>query len=59
MRSSSRTLTVSNVETLRGKHIVVPGLVNRLYVFVSRLLPVQVVPNLIRFINRQRGQREE
>ena len=50
---------IAYVETLRGKHIVVPGLVNRLYVFVSRLLPVQVVPNLIRFINRQRGQREE
>ena len=46
-------------ETLRGKHIVVPGLVNRLYVFVSRLLPVQAVPDLIRFINRRRGQREE
>jgi len=50
---------IAYVETLRGKHIVVPGLVNRLYVFVSRLLPVQVVPNLIRFINRQRGQSEE
>jgi short-subunit dehydrogenase len=50
---------IAYVETLRGKHIVVPGVVNRLYVFVSRLLPVQVVPNLIRFINRQRGQSEE
>jgi len=50
---------IAYVETLRGKHIVVPGLVNRLYVFVSRLLPVQVVPDLIRFINRRRGQREE
>jgi len=50
---------IAYVETLRGKHIVVPGLVNRLYVFVSRLMPVQVVPDLIRFINRRRGQREE
>jgi short-subunit dehydrogenase len=50
---------IAYVKTLRGKHIVVPGLVNRLYVFVSRLLPVQVVPDLIRFINRRRGQREE
>ena len=50
---------IAYMETLRGKHIVVPGLANRLYVFVSRLLPVQVVPNLIRFINRRRGQREE
>jgi short-subunit dehydrogenase len=44
-------------ETLRGKHIVVPGLFNRLYVFVTHLLPVQMVPNIIRFINRQRGQK--
>jgi len=50
---------IAYVETLRGKHIVVPGLVNRLYVFVSRLLPVQVVPDLIRFINRQRGQNDK
>src|SRR5215813_9481439 len=48
---------IAYVETLRGKHIVVPGLANRLYVLVSHLLPVQMVPNLIRFINRQRGQR--
>ena len=47
---------VAYVETLRGKHIVVPGLINRLYVLVSRLLPVQVVPGIIRFINRKRGQ---
>jgi uncharacterized protein len=47
---------VAYTETLRGKHIVVPGFINRLYVFVSRLLPVQIVPGIIRFINRQRGQ---
>ena len=50
---------IAYVGTLRGKHIVVPGLVNRVYVLVSRLLPVQVVPNLIRFINRQRGHRDK
>ena len=42
--------------TIRGKHIVVPGLVNRLYVFITHLLPAQMVPAMIRFINRQRGQ---
>jgi hypothetical protein len=42
--------------TLRGKHIVVPGLLNRLYVLVTHLLPVQTVSNIVRFINRQRGQ---
>jgi short-subunit dehydrogenase len=42
--------------TMKGKHIVVPGWINRLFVFVTHLLPVQMVPNLVRFINRQRGQ---
>jgi short-subunit dehydrogenase len=42
--------------TLRGKHIVVPGIVNRLYVFVTHLLPAQTVPHVIRLINRKRGQ---
>jgi uncharacterized protein len=50
---------IAYVKTLHGKHVVVPGLVNRLYVFVARLLPIQVVPNLIRFINRQRGQNDK
>lgn len=42
--------------TLRGKHIVVPGLVNRLYVLFAQLLPAGTIPGIIRFINRQRGQ---
>jgi uncharacterized protein len=42
--------------TLRGKHLVIPGFINRLYVFLAHLLPVQAVPGLVRFINRQRGQ---
>jgi short-subunit dehydrogenase len=46
---------IAYVETLRGKHIVVPGFLNRLYVFVAQLLPSSTIPSLIRFINRQRG----
>ena len=42
--------------TLRGTHVVVPGLVNRLFVFLSRVLPVGRVPGIVRFVNRQRGQ---
>jgi short-subunit dehydrogenase len=47
---------IAYVATLRGKHIVVPGLINRLYVTVVRMMPVQFVPGIIRFINRKRGQ---
>ena len=41
--------------TIGGKHIVVPGLINRLFVMVTRLLPVSLVPGVVRFFNRQRG----
>jgi short-subunit dehydrogenase len=47
---------IAFVETMRGKHIVVPGVVNRLFVFLAHLLPDATVPGLVRFINRQRGQ---
>jgi uncharacterized protein len=47
---------VAYAETLRGKHIVVPGLVNRVFVFLAQLLPDSKVAGLVRFINRQRGQ---
>lgn len=43
------------IETLRGKHLVVPGFLNHLYVFIARLLPNGAVPRIVRFINRQRG----
>jgi short-subunit dehydrogenase len=47
---------IARVETLRGTHIVVPGFVNRVFVLVSRLLPRSAFMNLVRFINRRRGQ---
>jgi short-subunit dehydrogenase len=47
---------IAYAETMRGKHIVVPGLINRLFVFLAQLLPNATVPGLVRFINRQRGQ---
>jgi len=42
-------------QTLRGKRLVVPGLANRLFVFVTRRLPVSFVPRLTRRINAVRG----
>jgi uncharacterized protein len=47
---------IAYIETLRGKHIVVPGFLNRLYVFAAQHLPPSTVPSIVRFINRQRGQ---
>src|SRR5262245_28018462 len=54
--SAEAAARIAYAETLRGKHIVVPGFINRLYVFVAQLLPTSTMPSLIRFINRQRGQ---
>ncbi len=47
---------VAYVETLRGTQVVVPGLVNRIFVFIVRLLPTPWVPALVRFVNQRRGQ---
>ncbi len=46
---------IAYVETLRGRHVVVPGFWNRLYVTIARLLPNAAIPGIVRFINRQRG----
>jgi short-subunit dehydrogenase len=43
-------------ETMRDAHVVIPGLANRAFVFVARLLPVRAASSLVRFINKKRGQ---
>ena len=47
---------IAYMKTMQGKHIVVPGLINRIFVFLTQVLPDASVAGLIRFINRQRGQ---
>ena len=47
---------IAYLETMRGKHIVVPGFINRIFVYLTQFLPDTTVPSLVRFINRQRGQ---
>jgi uncharacterized protein len=54
--TAEQAAQIAYIETLRGKHIVVPGFLNRLYVFVAQHLPPSAVPSIVRFINRQRGQ---
>ena len=43
-------------ETMRGKAVVIPGLANRVFVCVSRLLPSSSLTGIVRYINRKRGQ---
>jgi hypothetical protein len=47
---------IAYLETMKGKHIVVPGLINRIFVLLTHLMPDATLPALVRFINRQRGQ---
>ncbi|HET7841275.1 MAG TPA: SDR family oxidoreductase [Terriglobia bacterium] len=42
-------------QTLRGKHLVVPGISSKFFVFCARRLPVAVVPRIVRYINSVRG----
>jgi uncharacterized protein len=47
---------IAYAATIRGKPVVVPGVVNRIFVLLSRLLPRSSFGTFVRFINRQRGQ---
>ena len=54
--SAEAAARIAYVATLQRKHIVVPGFLNRLFVLAARLIPGQAFANMVRFINRQRGQ---
>jgi uncharacterized protein len=43
-------------ETMRGKAVVIPGLANRLFVCLAKLLPNSSFTGIVRYINRKRGQ---
>lgn len=45
---------IAYVQTLRGKQIIVPGFLNRLYIFGARHLPLGIATDIIRLINRRR-----
>jgi uncharacterized protein len=46
------------VETMRGKSVAIPGLPNRLFVVVAKLLPGSTFTGIIRFINSLRGHQK-
>lgn len=46
------------VETMRGKSVAIPGLENRLFVGVAKLLPSSAFTGIVRFINRMRGHKK-
>ena len=46
-------------ETMRGKAVVIPGVENRLFVVLAKLLPSRSFTGIIRYINRKRGHKNE
>ena len=54
--TAEETARIAYQTTVRGQHIVVPGLVNRIFVAVAKLAPAGWMTSLVRVINRQRGQ---
>lgn len=44
-------------ETLRGKAVVIPGVTNRLFVLLAKLLPNSSFAGIIRYINVKRGHK--
>jgi short-subunit dehydrogenase len=45
---------IAYVQTLRGKNVIVPGLLNNIFVFFARHLPLGIATHAIRLINRRR-----
>jgi short-subunit dehydrogenase len=54
--SAESAARIAYLETMRGKRVVIPGLLNRIFVLLTQLIPDAAVPGVVRFINRQRGQ---
>jgi short-subunit dehydrogenase len=44
-------------ETMRGKAVVIPGMANRVFVLLAKILPSTSFTNIIRYINRRRGHK--
>jgi uncharacterized protein len=44
-------------ETMRGRAVVIPGMANRFFVLLAKLLPSTSFTGIIRYINRKRGHK--
>ncbi len=56
--TARKAARIGFVETMRGKAVVIPGLQNRLFVVVAKVLPGSVFTGIVRFINRMRGHQK-
>lgn len=56
--SAEAVAAVAVEQTLRGKNLIVPGVSNKIFVFLTRHLPAGISAKLINFINARRGVRK-
>jgi len=56
--SAEAAARIAFQDTMRGKPVVIPGIANRVFVLMAKLLPNTSFTNIIRYINRKRGHKE-
>ena len=57
--SAEAVAKIAFAEMLKGKHIVVPGFQNKVFVFLSKYLPNSAASGLVKIINYVRGVNRE
>lgn len=53
--TAGKVAEISFREMMRGKHIIVPGFQNKVFVLLSKALPNASMTGIVRFINNRRG----
>lgn len=53
--TSKEVAEIAFREMMRGKHIVIPGFQNKLFVFIAKHIPSDKFTSIIKFINKRRG----
>lgn len=53
--TAEKVAEIAFAEMMRGKHIIVPGFQNKVFAFLSKILPNASMTKIVRFINDRRG----
>lgn len=53
--TAEQVAAIAFAEMMKGKHIVVPGFQNKIFAFLSKTLPNDLMTKTVRFINNRRG----
>lgn len=53
--TAEKVAEISFKEMMRGKNIIIPGFQNKIFVFIAKYFPSNLMTSLVRFINNRRG----